>query len=119
MEAVVSNPPDSAEWERPKPGTDSRFSYGLEPENTADYAFLQHELYHLKSDGARPRWAMFSRRKQPRWNRNCACGSQAKAVVVAGVGSPERRFMVMVDMNALLRASSQLGPNNLTAADTF
>ena len=51
VDAVVSNPPYSAEWERPKPGADPRFSYGLAPEKTADYAFLQHELYHLKSDG--------------------------------------------------------------------
>lgn len=51
VDAVVSNPPYSAEWERPKPGSDPRFSYGLAPEKTADYAFLLHELYHLKDDG--------------------------------------------------------------------
>lgn len=51
VDAVVSNPPYSAEWDRPKQGADPRFSYGLAPEKTADYAFLLHELYHLKSDG--------------------------------------------------------------------
>ncbi|PRQ11648.1 type I restriction-modification system subunit M [Corynebacterium sp. 13CS0277] len=51
VDAVVSNPPYSAEWERPKPGSDPRFSYGLAPAKTADYAFLLHELYHLKHDG--------------------------------------------------------------------
>lgn len=51
VDAVVSNPPYSAEWERPKLGADPRFAYGLAPEKTADYAFLLHELYHLKSDG--------------------------------------------------------------------
>lgn len=51
VDAVVSNPPYSAEWDRPKPGADPRFNYGLAPEKTADYAFLLHELYHLKSDG--------------------------------------------------------------------
>lgn len=51
VDAVVSNPPYSAEWERPKAGADPRFAYGLAPEKTADYAFLLHELYHLKNDG--------------------------------------------------------------------
>lgn len=51
VDAVVSNPPYSAEWERPKLGADPRFAYGLAPEKTADYAFLLHSLYHLKSDG--------------------------------------------------------------------
>ncbi|GGG75485.1 type I restriction-modification system subunit M [Corynebacterium pelargi] len=51
VDAVVSNPPYSAEWERPKTGSDPRFAYGLAPEKTADYAFLLHELYHLKDDG--------------------------------------------------------------------
>lgn len=62
---------------------------------------------------------MFSRRKLALWNRSCACGPQEKAMVVAGFGSPARRLMVMAEMNALLVASSQLGPHNLTAADTI
>ena len=49
VDAVVSNPPYSQRWE---PKEDARFSeYGMAPKNKADYAFLLHDLYHLKDDG--------------------------------------------------------------------
>ena len=49
VDAVVSNPPYSQRWE---PKEDPRFSnYGIAPKTKADYAFLLHDLYHLKSDG--------------------------------------------------------------------
>lgn len=49
VDAVVSNPPYSQKWERKE---DARFSnYGIAPKGKADYAFLLHDLYHLKSDG--------------------------------------------------------------------
>lgn len=49
VDAVVSNPPYSQKWE---PHEDARFSnYGIAPKSKADYAFLLHDLYHLKSDG--------------------------------------------------------------------
>lgn len=49
VDAVVSNPPYSQPWE---PKEDARFSnYGIAPKSKADYAFLLHDLYHLKSDG--------------------------------------------------------------------
>lgn len=53
MDAVVSNPPYSQEWDRPADKeSDKRFKdYGLAPKKPADYAFLLHELYHLKHDG--------------------------------------------------------------------
>lgn len=51
VDAVVSNPPYSAEWDRDRHKGDPRFGYGLAPAKTADYAFLLHELYHLKDDG--------------------------------------------------------------------
>jgi len=51
VDAVVSNPPYSHEWERDKKENDLRFEYGLAPAQKADYAFLQHELYHLRNDG--------------------------------------------------------------------
>lgn len=53
MDAVVSNPPYSQEWDRPTDKeVDKRFKdYGLAPKKPADYAFLLHELYHLKNDG--------------------------------------------------------------------
>ncbi len=52
-DAVVSNPPYSQEW-TPKEETksDPRYNqYGVAPKGTADYAFLLHDLYHVKPDG--------------------------------------------------------------------
>ena len=53
VDAVVSNPPYSQHWEPDDSSKhDPRFSeYGLAPKSKADYAFLLHDLYHLKPDG--------------------------------------------------------------------
>lgn len=53
VDAVVSNPPYSQNWE-PTDLTkhDIRFrEYGVAPKSKADYAFLLHDLYHLNSGG--------------------------------------------------------------------
>ena len=53
FDAIVANPPFSLRWEPTEAMADDfRFkSYGLAPKSKADYAFLLHELYHLKPDG--------------------------------------------------------------------
>ncbi len=52
VDAVVSNPPYSQHWDPTGKESDSRFkNYGLAPKTKADYAFLLHELHHLKNDG--------------------------------------------------------------------
>jgi type I restriction enzyme M protein len=52
VDAVVSNPPYSQAWEPTNHENDPRFSrYGLAPKTKADFAFLLHELFHLKPDG--------------------------------------------------------------------
>ena len=52
VDAVVSNPPYSQHWDPTDAEYDYRFKeYGVAPKSKADYAFLLHELYHLKSDG--------------------------------------------------------------------
>ena len=52
VDAVVSNPPYSIAWNPVDKETDPRYSsYGLAPRGKADYAFLLHDLYHLKPDG--------------------------------------------------------------------
>lgn len=56
FEAVVANPPFSAHWkgdENPLYNSDERFSqYGkLAPKTKADYAFIQHMIYHLADNG--------------------------------------------------------------------
>lgn len=52
VDAVVSNPPYSQNWDPVDKATDARFkAYGVAPKSKADYAFLLHDLYHLKDDG--------------------------------------------------------------------
>lgn len=52
VDAVVSNPPYSQQWDPSDMDTDPRFrEYGVAPRSKADYAFLLHELHHLKPDG--------------------------------------------------------------------
>ena len=52
VDAVVSNPPYSQAWEPTNKEADPRYSgFGLAPKTKADFAFLLHDLYHLKPDG--------------------------------------------------------------------
>lgn len=54
FEAIVANPPFSAQWSaNPLFSTDDRFSqYGkLAPTSKADFAFVQHMIYHLAENG--------------------------------------------------------------------
>lgn len=52
VDAVVSNPPYSQMWNPADKDTDPRYAeYGLAPKGKADYAFLLHDLYHLKPEG--------------------------------------------------------------------
>jgi len=52
VDAVVSNPPYSQHWDPSDAEMDARFKdYGVAPKSKADYAFLLHELHHLKPDG--------------------------------------------------------------------
>jgi type I restriction enzyme M protein len=68
FEAVVANPPFSAKWSAGAHlEADNRFSeYGrLAPKSKADFAFVQHMLFHLAEDGgvaARPAGAGASER---------------------------------------------------------
>ncbi|MFT7034858.1 MAG: type I restriction enzyme M protein [Cyclobacteriaceae bacterium] len=52
VDAVVSNPPYSQKWDAKDKETDIRYKrYGLAPKGKADYAFLLHDLFHIKPDG--------------------------------------------------------------------
>lgn len=53
LDAVVSNPPYSQHWEPiARTKYDPRYAnYGIAPRSKADYAFLLHDLFHLKPDG--------------------------------------------------------------------
>lgn len=51
VDAVVSNPPYSQHWDPTNKGIQPRYEYGLAPASKADYAFLLHDLYHIKPSG--------------------------------------------------------------------
>lgn len=52
VDAVVSNPPYSQNWNPADKEADPRYArFGLAPKGKADYAFLLHDLFHIKSDG--------------------------------------------------------------------
>lgn len=54
FDAIVANPPFSAKWScNPLHSTDERFAaYGaLAPKSKADFAFVQHMIYHLSEEG--------------------------------------------------------------------
>lgn len=52
VDAVVSNPPYSQHWNPEGRENDPRFKgYGMAPASKADFAFLLHELHHLRPDG--------------------------------------------------------------------
>ena len=52
VDAVVSNPPYSQKWDRDHKESDARYAeFGLAPKSKADYAFLLHDLFHVKPDG--------------------------------------------------------------------
>lgn len=52
VDCVVSNPPYSHKWDASSHINDPRYrDYGTAPASKADYAFLLHDLYHLKDNG--------------------------------------------------------------------
>lgn len=52
VDAVVSNPPYSQAWDPSDKENDPRYNrFGLAPKGKADYAFLLHDLFHIKPDG--------------------------------------------------------------------
>lgn len=52
VDAVVSNPPYSQNWDSANKENDKRYTgFGLAPKSKADYAFLLHDLYHLNPNG--------------------------------------------------------------------
>ncbi|HDR1103504.1 TPA: type I restriction-modification system subunit M [Pasteurella multocida] len=52
LDAVVSNPPYSQAWNPKDKENDPRYKrFGIAPQSKADFAFLLHDLYHLKPNG--------------------------------------------------------------------
>ena len=52
VDAVVSNPPYSQAWNPADKEGDPRYAnYGYAPKGKADFAFLLHDLFHVRPDG--------------------------------------------------------------------
>ena len=52
LDAVVSNPPYSQPWNPKDKESDVRYKrFGVAPQAKADFAFLLHDLFHLKPNG--------------------------------------------------------------------
>lgn len=52
LDAVISNPPYSQQWDNKNKQSDPRYAdFGVAPKGKADYAFLLHDLFHVKPGG--------------------------------------------------------------------
>lgn len=93
VDAVVSNPPYSQKWEPEGKDTDPRYArYGLAPKGKADYAFLLHDLYHIKPDGIMtivlPHGVLFRGGEEERIRRNLIENNNIDAII----GLPANMF---------------------------
>lgn len=93
VDAVSMNPPYSAKYDREKLEEDPRFqAYGLAPKSAADYAFLLHGLYHLKTDGIMtivlPHGVLFRGGEEEKIRKNLIDRNNIEAII----GLPSNMF---------------------------
>lgn len=86
VDAVVSNPPYSQPWDSANKETDPRYSrFGLAPKTKADYAFLLHDLYHIKPDGIMtivlPHGVLFRGGEEGEIRKNLIEGNHIDAII--------------------------------------
>lgn len=86
VDAVVSNPPYSQNWDPTNKDTDPRYSrYGMAPKAKADYAFLLHDLYHIKPDGIMtivlPHGVLFRGGEEEKIRRNLIENNNIDAII--------------------------------------
>lgn len=86
VDAVVSNPPYSQQWDSENKETDPRYArFGLAPKTKADYAFLLHDLYHLKPDGIMcivlPHGVLFRGGEEGQIRKNLIEGNHVDAII--------------------------------------
>jgi len=86
VDAVVSNPPYSQAWDPADKENDPRYKdFGLAPKTKADYAFLLHELFHLKPDGiltiVLPHGVLFRGGEEGRIRKNLIEKNQIDAII--------------------------------------
>lgn len=104
LDAVVSNPPYSQEWDPTDKDQDPRYDgYGIAPKSKADYAFLLHDLYHLNNGGIMtivlPHGVLFRGSDEDTGNGSAATGEGAirknlilKNKIDAIIGLPSNIF---------------------------
>ena len=93
LDAVVSNPPYSAPWNPQGKDNDPRYQrFGLAPKGKADYAFLLHDLYHLKPHGIMtivlPHGVLYRGGEEYTIRRNLIEGHHIETII----GLPEKIF---------------------------
>ena len=86
VDAVVSNPPYSQAWDPTDKDSDPRYKrYGLAPKTKADYAFLLHDLYHIKPDGIMtivlPHGVLFRGGEEERIRKNLIENNNIDAII--------------------------------------
>ena len=86
VDAVVSNPPYSQVWDTTNKETDPRYAnFGVAPKSKADFAFLLHDLYHVKSDGIMtivlPHGVLFRGGEEGNIRRNLVEGHHIDAII--------------------------------------
>ena len=86
VNAVVSNPPYSQKWDSENKETDPRYArFGLAPKTKADYAFLLHDLYHLKPKGIMtivlPHGVLFRGGEEGQIRKNLIEGNHIDAII--------------------------------------
>lgn len=86
VDAVVSNPPYSQPWDSANKETDPRYArFGLAPKTKADYAFLLHDLYHIKPNGIMtivlPHGVLFRGGEEGEIRKNLIEGNHIDAII--------------------------------------
>ena len=86
VDAVVSNPPYSQQWDNKDKESEPRYAdYGVAPKGKADYAFLLHDLYHVKPDGIMtivlPHGVLFRGKEEENIRRNLIEKNHIDAII--------------------------------------
>ena len=135
VDAVVSNPPYSQAWNPTDKEADPRYArFGLAPKGKADYAFLLHDLFHLKSDGIMtivlPHGVLFRGGEEGEIRKNLIENNHIDAIIglpaniffgtgiptiimVLRKARPERTDVLIVDAS---KGFEKVGKNNMLRA---
>ena len=135
VDAVVSNPPYSQAWNPTDKEADPRYArFGLAPKGKADYAFLLHDLFHLKSDGIMtivlPHGVLFRGGEEGEIRKNLIENNHIDAIIglpaniffgtgiptiimVLRKARPERTDVLIVDAS---KGLEKVGKNNMLRA---